>query len=363
METHRQSKVRQVVEKHFPHSGFAKLERPLSLDAYKSWLKEGMHGNMEFLVEHLPSKEVPKSLGDQLKTSIVVSVPYVPHPKTTDLGFGSFKNSKKVQVASYAQGEDYHYWLKAKLGSLIEELKQEFPEESYISYTDSGPVLERDLAYRAGLGWVGKNTCLIHPKRGSLFFIGEILTSLNLDESQDSIPDRCGKCTRCMDACPTGALSERKLDARKCISYLTIEHKTEVDPQLAENFNSWFYGCDICQNVCPWNEKLLGQDFAGSKESYGVRDQFDAKLSAEEKTQIMEDLKLILNSSNKALAKRFRGTPMTRANGNMHKRNAIIVAYNYQLWELSNLVEQIKVNTSSEMLQNTANWFLSKISR
>lgn len=355
--SHAEKELSFILDRQFKHYGIAPLSRPVSMDVYEEWIADGKHASMDFLKEHLPKKQTPQSIDKSLKTCIAVSVDYFPHPKPMDLGF---KALDKIKVGAYALGEDYHHWLKEKLDRCIEDLKLKWPEESFMAFTDSGPVLERDLAYQAGLGWVGKNTCLIHPKQGSMFFIGEILTSLDLETSSDLVPDRCGTCTRCIDACPTDALEERDLDARKCISYLSIEHKGVVDNSLADNFGPWFYGCDICQAVCPWNEKKYGKDFLGDK-SFLKGEDISSDLSVEDRMGLIEDIRGILNSSNKALTRRFRGSPMTRANPNMHKRNALFLVKNYKLIELESEVKALaETDSTAEYLQSTAIWVLQK---
>lgn len=360
MNSHKEQKILDLISTDFDQVGFSPFSKSLSLDFYKDWIDEGMHGNMEFLVEHFPQKESPERIHPDLKSCIAVSISYHPHPKKVDLGFSSLGTSLKI--GAYAQGEDYHYWLKEKLEGAISKLSENFPNEVFLAFTDSGPVLERDLAVKSGLGWTGKNTCVIHPKKGSLFFIGEILTSLDLNTVGELVPDRCGTCTRCIDACPTDALTERKLDARKCISYLSIEHKSKVDDDLADKVGPWYFGCDICQLVCPWNEKLYGKEFLGSRAQIGSKNEEKTYLDENERELLVRDLKGILESSNKSITKRFRGTPLTRANGNMHKRNALLVAANYELAELVPVAVILRENTQSEFLKQSIDWFVEKLS-
>lgn len=354
-----ENKIRNSLSQDFEQLGFADFESPIDLKFYKNWLDEGMHGNMGFLVDHIPHKEDPKKINSSLNSCIVFTMPYYPHPRPMELGFKSLDTGLKI--GSYAQGEDYHYWFKQKLESAIDKLSSEFPDESFLAYTDSGPVLERNLAQKAGLGWVGKNTCIIHPKDGSLFFIGEILTSLKLKSSENQVPDRCGTCTRCIEACPTDALEERKLDARKCISYLSIEHKSKIEDELATKMGPWYFGCDICQQVCPWNEKKHGKLFNGNAIENGNKNAEILVLSSSEKENLVGDLSGILKSSNKAIAKRFRGSPLTRANGNMHKRNALMVASYHALSELEEEARLIIKNSQSEFLVETAKWYLNRL--
>jgi epoxyqueuosine reductase len=158
------------------------------------------------------------------------------------------------KISKYAYGTDYHFVLKKKLKDLIAFIQSEQPDTYARAFVDSAPVLDRAWAARSGLGWIGKNTCLITKEQGSYFFIGEIITDLKLAYDKKMVPNHCGGCTRCIDACPTNALEPHNLDSTKCISYLTIEYKGEQIPEkFKHQFNDWIFGCDICQDVCPWN--------------------------------------------------------------------------------------------------------------
>jgi epoxyqueuosine reductase len=157
------------------------------------------------------------------------------------------------RVARYALGEDYHEVMKDRLHRLADWVRENWPGTRTRCSVDTAPVMEKELAARAGIGWVGKNTCVINEKIGSWFLLGEILTTLGLPVDEAAV-DRCGSCRRCIEACPTQAITEPyRLDARRCISYLTIEHRGTIDPELSSRFGNWVYGCDICQDVCPWN--------------------------------------------------------------------------------------------------------------
>lgn len=228
----------------FQQVGWTPLRGAVSLPQYRSWLDQGLHGDMAYLQEHLPQKVDPTQLVPRAQSALVVSCDYFPEvPGKKDFPF------KANRVALYAQGEDYHHWFKDRLTELCQSLATAFPDEVFWPATDSAPILERDLAYRAGLGWVGKNTCLIQRQQGSLFFIGEILTSLSDYPTLTPSADYCGTCRRCIDACPTQALTqERELDARLCISYWTIEAKT--NPQLP-CATRWMDGCLVAIFVRP----------------------------------------------------------------------------------------------------------------
>jgi epoxyqueuosine reductase len=329
----------------FSHFGLTTLSRPLSFEVYENWLKEGLHGDMNYLAQHAPIKETPQTQWPLARTAFVFAVPYFPHPAQVE----NFP-LKQARVSLYAQGYDYHLWFKAKLQELCVELKNHFPADEFIAMTDSSPVLERDLAYRAGLGWVGKNTCLIHPKKGSLFFIGEIYSSITLTLETTPTHDFCGTCTRCIDTCPTQAITEpRKLDARKCISYLTIESREIPVEPLRAQIGDWFFGCDLCQTVCPWNQKAFKNQLSIAK--------IENK-SAEEQTKLQEELCWILTASGKQLQKAFAGTALSRAGSFGLKRNALIVVGNRKIKELRGEVESL---VEHPKLGELAKWALERI--
>ena len=330
----------------FEQVGFAELSTPLTIQMYEQWLSEGHHGDMEYLVRHLPEKQEPRRLLQRAQSAIVVTKNYVPHPEPVE----NFPLSSSSKIATYARGRDYHHFLKHRLTKVIEELKVLYPQDEFICFTDSSPVLERDLARKAGLGWIGKNSCLLSKQEGSLFFIAEIYTTLPAPQyaALEQV-DHCGTCTRCLDACPTGALvAPRKLDARLCISYGTIESRKLPEESLRSKFGDWLFGCDICQTVCPWNLKV-------------ERDQQrpPAVPGPADRKELIQDLRFLLTSSNRALERAFVGTAMARAGGFGLKRNAMIVARNSGAWELRS---EIEVYQNDEKLGELARWALSGLS-
>lgn len=326
------------------HYGWAPLERPRSIDFYKNWLRQGHHASMDYLVRHLEAKENPQSLVPWARAAIVVAKDYFPHPYADPS-----LQPVRLRTALYAQGRDYHLAFKAELESLAESLRRQFPKQEFLCFTDSSPVLERELAYRAGIGWIGKNTCTIDSKRGSLFFIGEIFTTLPLGEDFAPHPDMCGTCNRCIEACPTGAIESAKvLNAGKCISFWTIEAKEAAPPELRAKFGDWFFGCDICQTVCPWNEKVFGRET--------MRDKSPAQLDS---TDLAEDLRWILRSSNSVLNKRFGDLPYSRARPAGLKRNALYIIGNLRLHELK---PDVLVLAEDEKFRDLANWTLNLLS-
>ena len=324
----------------FHHFGFTPLETPMSFTFYRQWIEESHHGSMTFLENHMATKADPRSLWPLARSAIVVAIPYMPHPEPVSLPF------QNATISLYARGRDYHHWLSERMEQLIEKFKAEYPEDFFLAATDSKPLLERDLARRAGLGWIGKNTCLIHEKEGSLFFLGEILTSLSLPSPEVLAPDRCGTCNRCLEACPTGALVQpRVLDARRCISYLTIEAKDDPPSSLRNGIGSWLFGCDICQTVCPWNEKAFGLK--------------SRPMEPFDRNGLIEEMRWVLTSSGKAIQRRLAGTALLRAGPHKLKRSALIVAANNELIEL--LPEIRNIHLSSERLRPLAEWALNAL--
>ncbi len=208
-----------------------------------------------------PRRANPRLLLPECKSILMLAVRY-PHPNPSPREAppkGAGRGARgEGNIAAYAWGADYHNILPERLEALAAFITRQADEPvTCRRYTDTGPLLERDLAQRAGLGWIGKNTCLIHPKIGSYFFLAEILLSLDIEPDAPFPFDRCGTCTRCIQACPTGALlPDRTMDARRCISYLTIENKGSIPPDLRPKMGNWVFGCDLCQIACPWNQHV-----------------------------------------------------------------------------------------------------------
>lgn len=323
--------------------GISDLKSPITIDFYEKWLSENSFGNMNYLKTHFEAKKNPKTLNQSFNSAISVTQNYFPAERPLDVQI-------PARIAMYSQNEDYHYWVKEKLKLLIAKLQTVYPDEVFEPYVDSGPILEKDWAYQSGLGWFGKNTCLIHPKKGSLFFVAEILTSLKAEAKAEILPDFCGTCTRCIDVCPTGALaSPRNMKADHCISYLTIESKTAPPTELRTKIGDWFFGCDLCQTVCPWNVKIHKT----------LEQKPKLELTSENHEELIPFFRMILTSSNKQLQKRFYGTPLFRAAGFGLKRNALIVIANQKLKELS---PEVKALHKDEKLSELAGWTLAQIS-
>jgi epoxyqueuosine reductase len=217
-------------------------------DRLDEWLAMGYGGTMRYLHRQAARRKHPGDIAPGGRSVVVVLDNYYSPDSEAE--------SRAPRIAKYARGKDYHRVTTQRLDLLARFLRENGAELTR-TYADAGPVPERELARRAGLGWIGKNTMLIRPDAGSFFFIGSVFTDLPLELDAPFDLDRCGSCTRCLDACPTGAFVEpRLLDATRCISYLTIEQKGPIPEELAEHFEGYAFGCDICNDVCPWNERF-----------------------------------------------------------------------------------------------------------
>ena len=234
-------------------AGITAPEAPTHMAAFERWLEAGLHGEMAYMSSERSRqcRADPRQLLPQCQSILVLGVPYFPSKQ----GKGEREEGLEGRIAAYAWGADYHDVLPERMARLVAFLEAQLgrPVPSR-AYTDSAPLLERDLAQRAGLGWIGKNTCLIHPRLGSYFFLAELLLGVSLQPDPPFSTDHCGSCTRCIDACPSGCIrTDRTLDARRCIAYLTIELKGTIPEELRPQMGDWVFGCDICQQVCPWN--------------------------------------------------------------------------------------------------------------
>jgi epoxyqueuosine reductase len=212
------------------------------------WLALGWNGTMSYLASNKEKRLQPSKVLPGARSVILFLVNYKP-PKV-------MSKEDNYRIARYAYGKDYHYVFRKKLHAFAAELAAYAGPFTYRAFTDSAPVLEKALAVNAGLGWIGKNTCLIHPAHGSFVFIGEIISDLELEPDMVKINDRCGGCSRCVDQCPTRALKgDYTMDARQCIAYITIEYRGRIPAEFQGKMNDWIFGCDICQEVCPWNRE------------------------------------------------------------------------------------------------------------
>jgi epoxyqueuosine reductase len=287
-------------------------EPPAHFDVYQRWLEQGNHGNMSYLSSEraLYKRADPRHILPECQSILVCGSLYLPQ------GFPGGTSDTALQIAAYALGDDYHAVLKERLEKLVRRLEARLDQPfKHRIYTDTGPILEREFAQKAGLGWVGKNTCLIHPQLGSYFLLAELLLEVPLVPDPQFQQDYCGKCTRCIDACPTGCiLPDRTLDARRCISYLTIEEKQSIDVELRGAVGSWLFGCDICQQVCPWNQRFAS---SSADPAFQPRPFLDPPV-----------LSKFLQLKPGAWREPLRNNPLERPRRKGLIRNAILVAAN-----------------------------------
>ncbi|HLL45058.1 MAG TPA: tRNA epoxyqueuosine(34) reductase QueG [Longimicrobiaceae bacterium] len=250
-----------ALEMGFDDVGIAPVGPSAHGDAYERWLAAGMHGEMGYLAREdaVAKRRDPAVLVPGARSAVVVALNYFP---PEDAEAPSSGDPSRAVFARYARGEDYHEMMKERLIALQEWVAAELVPVSGRAYVDTGAVLERELAQRAGLGWAARNTMLIRPGRGSYCFLGVVLLDVELDYDPPFVADRCGRCSRCVEACPTGALLGRDadgapvMDARRCISYLTIEQRGPIPRELRPLIGNRVYGCDICQEVCPYPRKF-----------------------------------------------------------------------------------------------------------
>ena len=293
--------------------GVTSPDPPAHLDIYRSWLAAGRHGEMGYLAGEraIERRADPKIILPECQSILVLGVPY-----SKPLEPRGGRNNPQGRVAAYAWGNDYHEALKERLATLVafieERIGRSIPNRWY---TDTGPILERELAQRAGLGWIGKNTMLINPRRGSYFLLAEILLGVELDFDEAITSDHCGTCTRCIQACPTGCiLPDRTLDASRCISYLSIELKGSIPIELRPEVGDWVFGCDICQQVCPWNEQF-------------AQGEGDAAFAARPGVTAV-DLGAELGLSPQDFNAKFKGSPVKRAKRRGYLRNVAVALGN-----------------------------------
>lgn len=288
--------------------GIASAELSKYQAYFRQWLDQGQAGTMQWLAARFAERVEPGAYMPGARSVICVAVNY--HSSTEHSSGG---NEESGRLARYALGDDYHEVIKARLHRLADWIRALAPEAQTRCAVDTAPVMEKELAARAGIGWLGKNTCIINDSIGSWVLLGEILTTLDLPADQPAI-DRCGTCRRCIDACPTQAITAPyQLDARKCISYLNIEHRDELTPGDQSKLGQWLFGCDICQEVCPWN----GEAPITSDPAFAPR--FE---------QASIDLEQVLSWSQDDYASRLRGSAMKRVKLPILQRNARIVRSN-----------------------------------
>jgi epoxyqueuosine reductase len=317
-------------------------------EVFTNWLQQGKHGQMAYLEtpHSRQSRANPGRLLEGCQSVVVLGTRY-PRPNSAE-EYTQNKKRPLGRLAAYAWGEDYHAFLPSRLKDLVSfieaQLGHSIPNRWY---SDTGPILERELAQRAGLGWIGKNTCLINPGKGSYFLLAEILLGIELKPDAPFTADRCGNCTRCIQACPTGCiLPNRTLDARHCISYLTIELKGAIPEKLRPLMGNWVFGCDVCQLVCPWNR------FA-EEES----DQAFAILKSQPPPDLLEELNLTAQTFNQ----KYRHSAIKRPKRRGYLRNVAVALGNLHAPQATPRLVQILHDESEPLVRAHAAWALGQI--
>lgn len=344
-----------IIEHHARNLGFSLvgLARPDAIetfDRYEDWVERGYSGTMGYLKRRKDERRDVRSVWSKARSVVVLALAYRvvgakrPDPLPPNRGI----------VSSYAWGCDYHEWCSRRLDELLEAVRSDLGDEVQgRGYVDTGPILERDLGRQAGLGWFGKNAMLIHPALGSWFFIAELPLSIDLPPTPEDqrIPDRCGTCSRCLVACPTHAFPRPYgLDARRCISYLTIEHRGSVPRELRPLIGGRIFGCDVCQDVCPWNEK------AGRE----GRPERDLPAFQPREDLLAPDLIRLLKLTDEEFGRRFTGSPILRAKRRGFLRNVAVALGNVGNEEAIPALEAA-LHDNEPLIREHAGWALVRI--
>ena len=359
----------------FDLCGVVRAEKFPELENTQEWLKRGYAGEMNYLFD--PRREDPQGAMPGVKSVIVCLLNYnTGHPLSLDAKPRGQEDDPRGWISRYAWGDDYHEVLKQRLKALIALLRERFPEPFEArAYVDTGPVQERVVAKYAGLGWLGKNTLLLNQALGSYFFLGVILTTLDLEpalgEGAMPPPDLCGSCQRCLEACPTEAFVEPYvLDARKCISYLTIELRGSIPKELREPMGHHVFGCDICQDVCPWNRRAPASPLVEFQPRALPRHREAASKAAsrgEKESLFIPRLDWLLTLSQEDFRQVFRGSPLKRAKWRGLVRNACIAAGNSGIRPVGASYTRILASLrklaacDDAIVAESAQWALSRI--
>ncbi|MDH3297380.1 MAG: tRNA epoxyqueuosine(34) reductase QueG [Gemmatimonadota bacterium] len=300
----------------FTSIGFAPAEAPVHAGVYLDWLEAGYHGEMAWMArpDAVRRRLDPREALIGCRTVIVATLSYSPDDSSMPGPAPAENDRGQPLIARYARGIDYHDWFETRLDALADDVRSLDPDARVRRYVDYGPVLERDHAQRAGLGWIGKNSMLISPELGSWLLLGELLTTLDVEPDPPFVPDRCGTCRRCIDACPTDAiLDDRTIDSRRCISYLTIELRGSIPVELRPAIGNRVFGCDICQDVCPWNAAPQPGDPTALVP--GGHAEFPA---------MQEWAEALLEMDRDVYREAYRGTPLARPGRDAMLRNLCV---------------------------------------
>lgn len=324
-------------------TGAAPAQSPPHYEQFLRWLQAGHAAGMDYLAapRSLERRAHPGRILPGCHTVLVVAMPYLPPAADNP--------SASLRLAAYARGADYHDIIPPRLEQLARAVAHITGTAfNALAYTDTGAILERDFASLAGLGWVGKNTCLIHPSFGSYFLLGELLLDLELEPDVPFNADRCGNCRRCIDACPTGCiLPDRSIDSRRCLSYLTIENKDAIPRELRPAVGDWLFGCDICQMACPWNTKAR---------PFTVLSDFSPRFSGID----LEPCSL-LTLTPALFKQRFTGSPLFRAKRRGLLRNAAVLLGNRKDTTAVPILARTLADEPEPLVRAHAAWALGQI--
>jgi epoxyqueuosine reductase len=325
--------------------GFTKPESPARYPDFIEWLQEGRHAGMGYLTEErsLAARKNPLELLPSCQSIICLALPYTPvDPKR--------KEPEQGRIASYALERDYHQVAKEKLNLLAETIREIYGQSfEHFACVDTAPILEKYYAQKAGLGWIGRNSLLINPDYGSWIFLSELLVSIEMTADQPFAYDGCGECQRCLQACPTQAiLPNRTIDARRCLSYLTIENRGEISDDLKPSVRDWIFGCDICQNVCPANAAIAKRQRLKEQEPL-----FEA----------FPDLAASLTLSPQEFKQKYGDTPVWRAKYNGFRRNVAIAMGNSQQKTYLPILEKQGLTEKDAVVFQAIQWALEQLKK
>ena len=332
-----------ALELGFNRLNVANVEAAPGIDNYDKYLSRGHHAEMGWMVRSRPPRAEPELLLPGARSLIVFGVDYR-HPRPAR------PNGVYGKVSSYAWGRDYHKMIGKRLLRMSKLLRKEFPSDGFYTGVDSRPFIERAWAERAGTGYIGKNTMIISPSEGSFFFLAMLLTTLELEPTLPLSKEFCGRCRRCLDGCPTNAFVDAyQLDSRRCISYLTIEHPGDIALEYREPIGDWLFGCDVCQDVCPHNHRLM----LSKHPDLAPRPQ-----------QAWVSIEWLLNAPENEVLERFAGSPLRRAGYRRLQRNAAVVLGNQiraEVPEAISLGSQLKGRHISPLVDRHLQWAMSAL--
>ena len=310
---------------------------------YREWIENGYAGKMNYLEKHLSLKTDVRQLLAEAKSVISLAMNYY----TLDPPKALAQDPGRGQISRYAWGDDYHELIRERLLALVTFIKQIAESELKTRVcVDTAPIIEREYAQKAGIGWIGKNTNLIHWRSGSWYFLAEVLVNIALESDTPELRGSCGTCTRCIEACPTDAIVEPNLlDSRLCISYLTIELKESIPKALRPEIGNWIFGCDICQEVCPWNSKAVSTTEPGFQPRDG---------------NFAPELLSLVGMTQEAFSRRFKGSPIKRAKRRGFLRNVLVAIGN---WGSQRAVPALRDALADDepLVRSHAAWALGRI--